>query len=560
VSKVRRISHHITLLKNRIPHDQIFAKRPPYRYSKPGGNLEDLTDIVWDGLLAVYKPKGWTSADVIRQVKATIEINMRANGHRAPGGGRRHGKGGAMIKVGHGGTLDPIAQGVLVIGIGSGCRVLQSFLEGNKTYRADALMGSSTDTMDSEGKEMETKPFEHVTDESFEEAIASFRGETEQTPPMYSACKKDGTPMYKLARQGKTVQREARKVTLYELKRIDAEKKKLPQFRIELECSKGLYVRVLVNDIGIKCGTLAHMTELTRAKQGKFGLEHCLPAEHITDATAIARHIVWTRNTLEGIPVPSTGALCNLNVQGGEGGAAAGGGGGNAHGGDKETNGPPKKPISEYKVGDEVEGTVQGVTRFGAFVDVGAERDALLHESQMGSRPPRLEAGTKVKVVIISIDERHGKIGLTLPGARKEQQEKEEEEKAVKERTICFSKLPSGLDDEKIKAKMEELFGSVETVQRGGRLPQDVAYVRFTSKEAADKSLASPPSFPGDDDGKAPVLAECKRLPEQLRSRAMQLLLVLDISGKDLDRNAIRSDWKATLHSAAASHGALDAT
>eukprot|EP00466_Bigelowiella_natans_P016980 jgi/Bigna1/80413/fgenesh1_pg.70_\ len=276
---------------------------------------------------------------------------------------------------------------------------------------------------------------------------------------MYSACKKDGTPMYKLARQGtsssssssssssKTVQREARKVTLYELKRIDAEKKKLPQFRIELECSKGLYVRVLVNDIGIKCGTLAHMTELTRAKQGKFGLEHCLPAEHITASvmpqqshvTSFGHAIPWKGEEKEERPPAGEVEMLMVQKQEEEIEEVEKKG----KGAIKRLTGLPRNYF-EYKVGDEVEGTVQGVTRFGAFVDVGAERDALLHESQMGSRPPRLEAGTKVKVVIISIDERHGKIGLTLPGARKEQQEKEEEEKAVKERTICFSKLPSG--------------------------------------------------------------------------------------------------------------------
>ncbi|CAE8640379.1 unnamed protein product, partial [Polarella glacialis] len=182
------------------------------------------------GVFAVDKPRGPTSADIVEVVAQTVREKL----------------GNPAFKVGHGGTLDPEATGVLVLGIGSGTRMMTSFLHGSKAYEATVTMGSETDTEDASGKVVATAPFEHVTKEKMEEIMPQFLGEILQVPPMFSALRVNGKRLYELAHQGVTVEREARKVLVHKLELLAFEP---PTFSIRVECGGGLYVRTLGKDL-----------------------------------------------------------------------------------------------------------------------------------------------------------------------------------------------------------------------------------------------------------------------------------------------------------------------
>lgn len=179
------------------------------------------------------------------------------------------------MKVGHGGTLDPMATGVLVIGVGRGCRELGNFLKGGKGYRAEGLLGHETNTQDAEGEATLHGDWEHVTEEAVDGALGQFVGDIMQVPPMFSALHKDGKRLYQLAREGVTVERDARPVTVYSLRQTNPPPA-LPLVGLELECGGGFYVRTLIEDLARALGSRAHMTALERTKQGPFELEHAL--------------------------------------------------------------------------------------------------------------------------------------------------------------------------------------------------------------------------------------------------------------------------------------------
>ena len=219
------------------------------------------------GLLAVYKPQNWTSSDVVSKIKFVLQ-----RGTQDLAGGRK-----CKIKVGHGGTLDPLAEGVLVLGIGDGTKLMAQFLSGTKEYQGTALLGTETDTQDSEGAVVETVNSSHITRAQLEQALESFRGEIQQMPPMYSALKKDGKKLYELARAGIEVERELRPVTIYNIDLMDeVPAQELPAFALAVSCSGGTYIRTLISDIAKLCGGRAHMTGLVRCKQGPFVLTDCL--------------------------------------------------------------------------------------------------------------------------------------------------------------------------------------------------------------------------------------------------------------------------------------------
>mmetsp|Transcript_27637 Transcript_27637/g.36261 ORF Transcript_27637/g.36261 Transcript_27637/m.36261 type:complete len:315 (-) Transcript_27637:296-1240(-) len=238
-------------------------------------DLEKAHDIQKpNGLFAVYKPKDWTSSDVVTKIRNTVskEIRMRTNQR-------------VKIKCGHGGTLDPLATGVLVIGLGTGCKVLNHYLKGAKAYRAVALLGKEMDTLDCTGKEIGSAPYDHVTWELLQEVLPNFRGDIMQVPPMYSALKKDGKKLYELARAGEEIEREARPVHIAQLEllketqcSITGEERplELPSFGLQIECGGGTYVRSLISDIAKECNSMAHMTALERTQQGPFTLQDCL--------------------------------------------------------------------------------------------------------------------------------------------------------------------------------------------------------------------------------------------------------------------------------------------
>ena len=212
--------------------------------------------VIAGGYLNINKAQGWTSTDVVRKLKGITRSK----------------------KIGHGGTLDPIATGVLPICIGSATRFAETVLLGTKSYRINVVLGSSTDTYDSTGeKTAEVKSFE-VTRSQLIEVLEGFTGEFLQTPPMYSALHYKGKRLYELARAGIEVERPPRSVKVLSLKLVEFEG---PELVLDIECSHGFYARTLANDIGEKLGTHGHMTGLTRTHAGPFKIEDTVSIEDV---------------------------------------------------------------------------------------------------------------------------------------------------------------------------------------------------------------------------------------------------------------------------------------
>ncbi len=200
-----------------------------------------------NGILNIYKEPGWTSFDVVAKLRSILK----------------------QKKIGHTGTLDPAAEGVLPVCVGKATRLCSLLTDGTKTYEAVLLLGTQTDTLDMEGQVLRTCPVD-CTEEEAADCIKSFLGEQEQIPPMYSARKVNGKRLYELAREGQEVAREARKVTFYAL---DILRMDLPRITIRVTCSKGTYIRTLCDDIGRKLGCGGCMEKLVRTASGAFSIE-----------------------------------------------------------------------------------------------------------------------------------------------------------------------------------------------------------------------------------------------------------------------------------------------
>ena len=211
-----------------------------------------------DGILVIRKEKGYTSHDVVAKLRGILH----------------------MKKIGHTGTLDPDAEGVLPVALGRGTRLVELLTEKQKTYETVLHLGVVTDTQDMTGTVLETKPV-NVTEEQVREAAASFVGDQLQIPPMYSALKVNGRKLYELAREGKTVERKPRPVTFYEIRILDME---LPKVRLSVTCSKGTYIRTLCHDIGEKLGCGGAMEELLRTRSGNFTLEESMTLSQVEDS------------------------------------------------------------------------------------------------------------------------------------------------------------------------------------------------------------------------------------------------------------------------------------
>lgn len=209
-----------------------------------------------DGVLLVDKESGMTSHDV-------VAIARRALGTQ---------------KVGHCGTLDPLATGLLLITVGRGTKIQDLLMSEDKEYAGTLRLGEVTDSQDADGETIEVNPVPAFSRQEIEGAFAKFKGDFYQTPPMVSAIKKDGVPLYKLARQGKHVEREPRFVRVYaqEIKEI-----RLPDIDFQVVCSKGFYVRTYVNDIGRELGCGAHLKALRRTKSGRFSVEKAVRVEEL---------------------------------------------------------------------------------------------------------------------------------------------------------------------------------------------------------------------------------------------------------------------------------------
>ena len=215
---------------------------------------------IYDGVLLVDKPSGPTSHDIVASVRRRFKFD----------------------KVGHGGTLDPQATGLLVLLIERGTKLSSSFLNSDKTYEGTMRLGIATDTQDAQGSIVREADASSVTREQLEEQMQKHTGDMMQTPPMVSAAKKNGVPLYKLARKGKTVERKAKLIHVYEFVLLDAT---MPSASFRLRCTKGTYVRSLCADIGDNLGCGAHLAQLRRSSCGDLAIEDAAPMDAIMEMT-----------------------------------------------------------------------------------------------------------------------------------------------------------------------------------------------------------------------------------------------------------------------------------
>ena len=209
-----------------------------------------------DGVLLVDKPRDHTSHDVIARLRGKLR----------------------MRKIGHAGTLDPMATGLLVVLVGKATRVSQYIISLDKEYEGTIELGKTTDSQDADGQTMETRPVPALTEDEVRAAMQGFLGDQYQTPPMFSAIKIDGVPLYKRARRGEDVEREPRfiRVMSWDLLRFES-----PRIDFRLRCTKGTYVRTLANDLGNKLGCGAHLCALRRTATDKLNVSQALTMEEI---------------------------------------------------------------------------------------------------------------------------------------------------------------------------------------------------------------------------------------------------------------------------------------
>lgn len=211
------------------------------------------------GILNIYKEKGYTSHDVVAKLRGIT--------------GQR--------KIGHTGTLDPEAEGVLPVCLGRATKVCDLLTDRDKTYEAVLLLGIRTDTQDVTGTVTDRGDVQGITREMVEQAARKYVGEYDQIPPMYSALKVNGKKLYELAREGKTIERKARRVRIYELEILE---EALPRVRLRVRCSKGTYIRTLCDDIGADLGCYGCMEALLRTRVGPFALEEACRLEEVASA------------------------------------------------------------------------------------------------------------------------------------------------------------------------------------------------------------------------------------------------------------------------------------
>jgi len=235
-----------------------------------------------NGFVLVDKPPGWTSHDVVAKMRGLTKTK----------------------KVGHAGTLDPMATGLLVIGLGNTTRLLR-FVQGlPKEYLATAIFGVTTDTLDADGAVLSREPMP-VTESDVAGVLERFRGPIMQTPPMVSARKVGGTRLYELARKGETVEREARPVTIHELELTDFAPSDYPEVSFRVVCSTGTYVRTLADDIAAALGGGAHLGALRRVRNGSLNVNNAVTIDELAATVA-------AKGTLEGRVISAAAALQDL--------------------------------------------------------------------------------------------------------------------------------------------------------------------------------------------------------------------------------------------------------
>ena len=247
-----------------------------------------------DGALLLDKPVGLSSNAALQRAK-------RALGAR---------------KAGHAGTLDPLASGLLVLLFGEATKFAGPLLEADKEYLATLKLGERTSTGDAEGEVVERKPV-RVSGEQIVAALARFRGVSEQVPPMYSALKRDGVPLYKLARRGKEVERKPRRVEIASIEATDFEP---PMLALRVRCGKGTYIRTLAEDIGAALGTVAHLAALRRSAAGRFQVRDAMSLEALESLPqhARGRGLIPLAKLLAGFPRAELDSLAEARFRNGQ--------------------------------------------------------------------------------------------------------------------------------------------------------------------------------------------------------------------------------------------------
>ena len=218
-----------------------------------------------NGIVIVDKPQGWTSQDVTARLRRVY----------------------ATRRIGHGGTLDPMATGVLPVFVGRATRGVEFFEHAEKTYETLLLLGRTTDTQDVTGATLAEKPV-HLSPADIEKVLPRFRGDILQVPPMYSALKVNGKKLYELARKGQEVERQPRPITVFELTNLDFDGTRLS---LRVKCSKGTYIRTLCQDIGDALGCGGCMEALRRVRAGEYGIEDAVPLEQLLESETPERYL-----------------------------------------------------------------------------------------------------------------------------------------------------------------------------------------------------------------------------------------------------------------------------
>ena len=221
-------------------------------------------DFISGEIIGIDKPLGWTSFDAVKRLRGAVQRRLNVK----------------KFKVGHAGTLDPLATGVLIICTGRATREIERLQNGTKEYIATIRLGATTPSFDLETEIDATYPYEHITEEMVREVLPRFTGHIMQVPPVYSAVKVDGKRAYKYARKGAEVELKAKPLVIEELEMLPSE---LPELRLRIVCSKGTYIRALTRDIGKALGSGAHLTALCRTRVGDVRIEDCFSVDRAVE-------------------------------------------------------------------------------------------------------------------------------------------------------------------------------------------------------------------------------------------------------------------------------------
>jgi len=221
-------------------------------------------DFAAGEILAIYKPYTWTSFQIVNKVRYHLSRKL----------------GVKRFKVGHAGTLDPLATGVLLVCTGKATKRIEELQAHTKEYVATLMLGATTPSFDMEHPVNATYPTEHITEEGVREVLGKFVGEIDQRPPLFSACKVDGKRAYELARGGSDMELAPKKIRIEEIELLSCN---LPQIEIRVVCGKGTYIRSLARDIGEALGSGAYLTSLTRTRVGEYRVEQCIAPDNFQE-------------------------------------------------------------------------------------------------------------------------------------------------------------------------------------------------------------------------------------------------------------------------------------